>query len=151
MKRWVLVCLVLILYACAAQPTPEPTPAPDIPLILKQEDNPYAPQSGDLNKREAGVILTSLNLLERADLDPIRTELNITGSMPSVCNELRVTVDPPDDARRVAIKIYSLVDPNLNCENVFQQFKATLLLGVYSQGQYAVWVNGTYIGEFTSY
>ena len=96
-------------------------------------------------------MITSLNLSERSDLNPIRAELNILGSMPSVCNELRIKFNPPDTAYRVNIEIYSLVDPNVNCDNVFQQFKTTIMLGLYSQGQYTVWVNGAYVGDFTSY
>jgi hypothetical protein len=151
MKRIALLFPLLFLSACLAQPVIVPTSTPDIPLILKQEDNPYAPLVEDLNKRRAEVILTSVNLLERTDLTPLRTELNILGSMPSVCNELRIKVNPPDNSYRVYVEIYSLVDPKLKCDNVFQQFKTTILLGVYSQGQYSIWANNTYIGDFTSY
>ena len=127
------------------------TPTPEIPLLLKQEENPFAPQTEDVGKQQAGVILTSLNLLERSDLDPLRVELNILGSMPSVCNELRVKFNPPDAAYQIFIEIYSLVNPIVNCDNVFQQFKTTILLGLYSRGQYTVWVNDAYVGDFTSY
>ncbi len=151
MKRSILLFLALILSACITQPAPEVIPTAGRPLVLRSEDNPYAPQTGDIDKQQAGVILTSLNLLERTDLVPVRTELNILGSMPSVCNELRVKVNPPTTDYQVRIEIYSLVDSGLNCENVFQQFKTTITLGIYSQGQYSVWVNGTYIGVFTSY
>ncbi len=151
MKRSILLILAFLLSACIAQPALEPTPTAGAPLMLKSEDNPYAPQTDDIDKQQAGVILTSLNLLERTDLVPVRTELNILGSMPSVCNDLRVKVNPPTDDYRVFIEIYSLVDSGLNCENVFQQFKTTITLGIYSPGQYTVWVNGTYIGIFTSY
>ena len=151
MKRIALLFSILLLSACLPQPAIEPTPTADIPLLLKQEENPYAPQVEDLSKQQAGVILTSLNLSERSDLNPIRAELNILGSMPSVCNELRVKFNPPDETYKVDIEIYSLVNPNVNCDNVFQQFKTTILLGLYSQGQYTVWVNDAYVGDFTSY
>ncbi|NOT04356.1 MAG: hypothetical protein HOP27_07120 [Anaerolineales bacterium] len=151
MKRISILFSILLLSACLFQPVVEPTPTADIPLLLKQEENPYAPQVEDLSKQQAGVILTSLNLSERSDLNPIRAELNILGSMPSVCNELRVKFNPPDETYKVDIEIYSLVNPNVNCDNVFQQFKTTILLGLYSQGQYTVWVNDAYVGDFTSY
>lgn len=151
MKRIIFLFLALILSACIAQSTPAPTSTAGAPLVIRPADNPYTPRDEDLNKRQAGAILTSLNLSERSDLNPIRTELNILGSMPSVCNELRIKIDPPDGDYRIFMEIYSLVDPKSNCENVFQQFKATILLGLYSQGQYTVWVNDTYIGDFTSY
>ena len=151
MRFFYATMLCLTLTACLAQPAAEPTPTADIPLLLKQEENPYAPQVEDSSKQQAGVVITSLNLSERSDLNPIRAELNILGSMPSVCNELRIKFNPPDTAYRVYIDIYSLVDPNVNCDNVFQQFKTTIMLGLYSQGQYTVWVNGAYVGDFTSY
>jgi hypothetical protein len=151
MKRIALLLPILFLSACLAQPVIVSTPTPDLPHMLKQEDNLYAPLVEDLNKRRAEVILTSVNLLERTDLTPLRTELNILGSMPSVCNELRIKVNPPDNSYRVYVEIYSLVDPKSKCDNVFQQFKTTILLGVYSQGQYSIWANNTYIGDFTSY
>jgi hypothetical protein len=151
MKRFALLFPILLLSACLAQPVIESTPTPNIPLLLKQEDNPYAPQPQDSGKTQAGVILTSLDLSERSDLNPVQTELIILGSMPSVCNELRANVNPPDNTYRVFVEIYSIMDPKLKCDNVFQQFKATLLLGVYSAGQYSLWVNDTFVGNFVAY
>lgn len=151
MKQSIILFLALLLSACVAQPTLEPSATTSAPLVLRSEENPYAPQAGDLDKQQAGVILTSLDLLERTDLDPVRTELSILGSMPNVCNELRVKVNPPDDSYNVYIEIYSLIDPKENCDNVFQQFKAQITLGIYSQGRYSLWVNKIYIGDFTSY
>ena len=151
MKKFALLFQIVILSACLAQPIIESTPTPNIPLLLKQDDNPYAPQPQDSVKTQAGVILTSLDLSERSDLNPAQTELIILGSMPSVCNELRVNVNPPDNTYRVFVEIYSIMDPKLKCDNVFQQFKTTLLLGVYSAGQYSLWVNDAFVGNFVAY
>ena len=146
-----VLCFALLLSACFAQPTPEPTPTPSGPLVISPEENPYAPKPEDASMIQAGVILTSLDLSEIADLTPLRTRLTILGSMPSVCNELRIKVNPPDNTYRIDIEIYSIVNPNLNCENVFQQFETSILLGEYSAGQYSIWVNNEFVGDIVSY
>ena len=149
--RYFVFSFTLLLSACFAQPAPDPTPTPSRPIVITPEENPYAPKPEDVSKTKAGVILTSLDLSEMADVTPIRTELTILGSMPSVCNELRIKVNPPDDTYRIDIEIYSMVDPDLNCENVFQQFETTILLGEYSPGQYSIWVNNELVGDLVSY
>ncbi len=131
--------------------TPQPTLTPVAPQVISAEENPYAPQIGDEKKILAGVIVTAVNLSERVELNPARVQVNFLGSMPSVCNELRLQVNPPDMEYRIVIEAYSLSDPNINCENVFQQFETNILLGVYSPGRYFIWVNDEYIGDFILY
>ena len=151
MKRTLFLLLILITSACAAKPTPEPTPTASAPYVLKQEENPYAPKPEDLSLKQDGVILTSTSLSERFDLTPIRAELHILGSMPSVCSELRIKVNPPNIKYQISIEIYSVSDSKLKCENVFQQVDTTILLGAYSAGQYSVWVNESFVGSIASY
>ena len=151
MKRTLFLLLILITSACATKPTPEPTPTASAPYILKQEENPYAPKPEDLSLKQDGVILTSTSLSERFDLTPIRAELHVLGSMPSVCSELRIKVNPPNIKYQISIEIYSVADSKLKCENVFQQVDTTILLGAYSAGQYSVWVNESFVGSIASY
>ena len=151
MKRTLFLLLILITSACAAKPTPEPTPTASAPYVLKQEENPYAPKPEDLSLKQDGVILTSTSLSERFDLTPIRAELHVLGSMPSVCSELRIKVNPPNIKYQISIEIYSVADSKLKCENVFQQVDTTILLGAYSAGQYSVWVNESFVGSIASY
>jgi hypothetical protein len=153
MKRILFLLPILFLSACAAQPTQAPIPTPTIsaPLVLKQEENPYAPKTNDLVLNQDGITLTSLSLSERYDLTPLRAELHLFGSMPSVCSELRIKVNPPDNQYKISIEAYSVSDLKLKCENVFQQVDTTILLGVYSPGQYTVWVNDSYVGDIVSY
>lgn len=105
----------------------------------------------DVNLKEDGVIITSASLSERYDLTPIRAELHLLGSMPSVCSELRIKVNPPDQQYQIMVEVYSVSSIKLNCENVFQQFKVSILLGEYSPGQYTVWVNDNLAGTLASY
>ncbi len=146
-----LLILALLIEACMPVPTPEPTSTPVTPLVLVTADNPYGPQPGDGSLQVATVDMTSIDLVERFDLDPTRVELRILGSVPSVCNELRVEVSLPDDNYQIFVEVYSLVNSKVDCDNVFQQFEATILLGVYSNGRYTVWVNNGLIGDFVTY
>lgn len=150
MKKLTLLILIFILSACVASPTPEPTSTIAAPLVITAEDNPYSPQPGDTALRLTGVVLTSINLVERSDLTPVRVELNLLGSLPSVCNQLRMEVSPPNEQYQIFVDVYSLINPNKNCDNVFQQFEASVLLGAYSPGKYTVWINKGYIGDFVS-
>ncbi len=150
MKRFISFLLALLLSACIAQPTPEATSTPAIPQVITAEDNPYSPLPGDASLRLAGVVLDSINLVERSDLAPTRVELNLFGSLPSVCNQLRVEVSPPNEQYQIFVEVYSLINPNLSCDNVFQQFEDSVLLGQYSPGKYTVWINKGYIGDFVT-
>jgi hypothetical protein len=151
MKVTVFLLLVLILNACATKPTEVPTPATSAPYVLVQEENPYMPKAEDFNLKQDGVILTSLDLSERYDLTPIRADFHVLGSMPTTCSQLRIKVNPPNDKYQINIEIYSISIPLPKCENVFQQIDAVILLGVYSPGQYTVWVNDGYVGDIASY
>ncbi len=151
MRRIIVIGMMLALSACITIPTPAPTATVVAPYILSAEDNPYAPKPGDTSLRVAGVTITSINLIERFDLNPVRAEVDFYGSLPSVCNELRIKVNPPNEKAQVFIDVYSLVNPNIRCDNVFQQFEASVVLGVYSSGRFTVWVNGGLIGDFVSY
>lgn len=148
MKKLQYLFLTFLLSACLAQPVTSLS-TEDIPVLITQEENSYAPQPEDASLIKAGIILTSLDLSDTSQ--PGRTKLTILGSMPSVCNELRVKVNPPNLAYEIAIEIYSIENPNLKCENVFQQVETSILLGEYSPGQYSIWVNSTFVGSIVSY
>lgn len=151
MKKTALIFLTLLISACLAQPAPEPTVTASAPYVIKSPDNPYAPRPQDANLQIGGVELTSIDLAELVDYTPARVELRFLGSLPRTCNDLRIDVAAPDDQHQIFVEIYSLVDINKKCENVFQQFEASVLLGVYSAGRYTVWVNGGLIGDFVTY
>lgn len=154
MKKIALLYFAFLLAGCLAQPAPVPTPIPtateSAPFIIKQEENPYVPRPEDTGKRRVEVILTTTNLFERSDLTPLQNELRIFGSMPSTCGDLRVIINPPNNTYQILVEVYSVVDPILKCENVFQQFEAVVLLGIYSAGRFTIWVNDVYAGDFVS-
>jgi hypothetical protein len=152
MKRIIFLLPALMLGACAAlQPGPQPSPTPGLPFVIRQEENLYAPRLEDVNLKQADVVLTSLNLSERYEQTPIRAELYLLGSIPNVCSELRIKVNPPNGEYQINIEVYSVADIGQECDDVFQQFEVNLLLGEYSPGQYAIWVNGNFVGNMASY
>ena len=151
MKRAAFLFLALIFAACAEAPTPQPTATASSPTILVAEENPYAPEPGDTSLQRAGLILTSIDLSDRTDLTPPRVALNFLGSLPSICHQLRVEMSLPNIQYQIFIEVYSVVNLNQNCENVFQQFEASILFGMYSPGRYTVWINKGYIGDFIVY
>jgi hypothetical protein len=150
-RAYLLILFLPILIACLSAPAAEPTATAIPPREITPGENPYAPQTADLNLQPAGVTVTSVNLSEQFDLAPRRASVSILGYMPGVCNKLRINVNPPDEERRIFIEVYSLMDPGAACESVFQQFEANVLLGTYTDGRYTVWVNGERVGDFVVY
>ncbi|MBX3037857.1 MAG: hypothetical protein KF758_13190 [Anaerolineales bacterium] len=150
MKK-IFLLIFIFISACSVIPTPEPTATAPAPYRITPDENMYAPRPDDLNKQNAGVTITAVNLSEKYEFSPPRATLNILGYMPSVCNELRVNINPPDENFRVFIEVYSLINTNINCDNVFQQFEANILFGYYSAGRYTVWINNALAGDFVSY
>jgi len=143
-----LIFAAFLLAGCLPAPLAEATPTAALPYRITQEENPYAPVTGDPGQQQAEITLTSVTLIERIELEPPRVAVVLQGLMPSVCNELRIEVRPPDESFRIILEAYSLVNPTVQCDNVFQQFEATVLLGTFSPGRYTVWVNETYSGDF---
>lgn len=145
------ILLPMLLSACLPAPTPQPTQTPAAPYRIAPDENPYEPGLKDTGRQVAAVTITSVLLVEKYEYTPPRTAMVITGYMPSVCNELRIEINPPDGQFRVLVEAYSLIDPDIQCDNVFQQFEAEILLGIYSPGRFTVWVNDAPAGDFVSY
>jgi len=150
MKHIIYLFLLIVLSACLPYPTPQSPATIRAPFIIKSAENPYAPKSEDIKMRIGGVILTSLDIIEQTNILPNRVKLFILGSLPRTCNELRVEVSDPNAQYQIFISIYSLINPSVKCENVFQQFEAVILLGVYTEGRYTIWVNKKLVGDFVS-
>jgi hypothetical protein len=151
MRSALVLTLTVLLTGCIPIPTLEATETIPPPARLTPDENPFAPQLEDVNWEVAAVTITAVSLSERYDFTPPRAALNLAGYMPSVCNELRVNISPPDEEYRVSVEVYSLINPTVQCDNVFQAFEADILLGTYSRGRFSVWVNGALMGDFVSY
>lgn len=147
--HWII--FTSLLSACVTVPTPEPTPTITRPFVLVSADNPYILQPGEETLTRAGVEVSSVSLIERVDLDPIRVEVDFLGSLPTTCNQPRMEIGLPNDQYQINIVLYSVVKTGPKCEQVLQQFEANILLGIYSSGRYTVLVNGGLVGDFIVY
>lgn len=146
-----LMLTVFMLVSCTTLPTPEPTATAVVPYRITPDENPFEPGLADVNWQIATVTIVSVGLSEQYEFSPPRAMLSLVGYMPSVCNELRVNINPPDEDFNLYVDVYSLINPDVQCDNVFQQFETSILLGTYSPGRYAVWVNDVLMGDFVSY
>jgi hypothetical protein len=151
MKIIIFLLMMFFISACSVIPTPIPTTTASLPYRITSDENPYIPKVEDVSFQIAGATITAVSLSERYEFTPPRAMLNIIGYMPSVCNELRINIPTPDENFRIFVEVYSLVNDDIECDNVFQQFEANILLGYYSQGRYNVWVNDGLVGDFVSY
>ncbi|HWQ45306.1 MAG TPA: hypothetical protein VN376_00485, partial [Longilinea sp.] len=80
---------------------------------------------------------------------PPQILLQLTGSLPTPCNLLRIEVGQPDEDNDIRVGVYSVVDGNQICTTVLQPFEQGVGLGSYPTGTYQVYVNDTLAGEFT--
>ncbi len=143
--------LAVLLTSCIAAPTVDPTPTAQPPYRITPDENPFEPQLEDVSRQVATVNITSVVFSEQYEYSPPRAAIRFIGYIPSVCNELRIDISEPDEEFNVFIEVYSLINPDVQCDNVFQQFEASVLMGTYSPGRYYVWVNGALAGDFVSY
>ncbi len=103
-----------------------------------------SPEDQKLFKEDAFVEKTEILILESY---PPQFVLNIKGSLPTPCNELRVRIEDPDDKNRIDIEVYSVIDPDKICVQVLEEFEENVPLGTPPPGYYAVFVNGEELGE----
>jgi hypothetical protein len=153
-----------------ATPTPGAKPAPlptspedgvvsatpindEKPPSLGPADKPlptpaYAPQAGDsaLVRDAVYVSETELLLLESF---PAQVVVRLGGALPTPCHELRVAVAAPEAPGKIALDVYSVVDPNRICVQVLKDFEVSVPLGAFAAGNYSVWVNDQAVGEFS--
>ena len=127
------------------EPIPTETASPSLP------GSSYEPQPGDENLTRDTVSLDLSNshvVLSASDLS--QASVILQGNLPDACHKLRAVVSPPDANLTINLEVYSLVDPASTCLAQLEPFSASIQLGNYSNGQYAVNVNGEKLGEFST-
>lgn len=138
-----LTLSLFLLTACA--------PAPDQPV---SSETPSLPQPGDYIPSPAdGALIRSEVYLENASLAtlesyPLQFMLQLNGSLPTPCHQLRIAPSPPDDENNVNVDVYSVVNPGEICIQVLHPFEAAFPLGSFPSGKYSLRVNGELIAEF---
>lgn len=160
-----LITMALILSSCGGQPavlppaqsTPLPAPGlsgPDEPVTgvpggndEKSKEIPYLPQVGDekLERRTAAVESVEILTLESF---PRQITVRIKGTTPTPCHHPRAEVGKPDVDNRIAIEVYSVVDPSAICAQVLAPFEININLGSYPDGKYTLLVNSKEEGRF---
>lgn len=157
---WKIIILIgcLLMAGCGALPASPSTPIenPDTPVISEPNPgttpqgtsmpNQYAPQPGDslLSRSEVYLDSTQINVMESY---PLQFSLQMVGSLPNPCHQLRVKTSPPDAQNRIQVEVYGLVDPGVMCTEVLQAFDITIPLGSFPIGHYSIFVNGSQVGE----
>jgi hypothetical protein len=159
MRIQLLLLVILMVTACAPQtdPTHEPgglppdtavtSPAVDHLPTAETDRNPFAPKPGDELLTRGEVFLDETSLVIRESFPP-QVSLSLKGNLPTPCHELRAVIAPADRENKIAVDVYSVVDPNVVCTQVLQPFAEFIDMGPFSSGHYTVWVNGGLAGEF---
>jgi hypothetical protein len=125
---------------------PNPTSYPPPSGGEDPSPDPYAPRPGDEAKQRGEVYIDSHDILILESFPP-QFRLQVTGSLPTPCHELRAVVDEPDEQNQIHVEMYSLVDPAITCAQVLEPFEASISLGSFESGSYTVFVNGEQVGE----
>lgn len=164
MKRFLIFLLTTtFLYACSGPQTvqtdnpsyPNEPSYPNSPSYPNESATanpmfqPYAPQPSDTALTRGVVYLDSEEILVM-ESSPVQIMLALKGSLPTPCNQLRVSANSPDEQNRIQVDVYSVIDPTQICAQVLEPFDANIRLGSFPPGHYSVWVNGEKIGEFDS-
>ena len=156
-KFWFSLTLSLLwLTACVRinpVETPPGPPSPDDGSVVSPTAggempvrNPYAPGKGDEALQRGTVYIDSTDILTLESF-PLQFQLNVKGSLPTPCHQLRVVVDQPNEQNEIHVSIYSLVDLNTVCTQVLEPFEANIPLGSFPSGKYSVFVNDEKVGE----
>jgi hypothetical protein len=161
-----LLSFVLALAACApaALPADEgvkdiPTSAVDdaaskpdtsaTPLPAGDPEEPSAPRASDAALARAAAFVDSYEVLTLESFPP-QYRIKVKGTLPTPCHQLRMAVGQPDAAGNIDVEVYSVVDPNVNCAQVLQDFEHSVSLGDLPAGkEYVVLVNEQRAGTIT--
>ncbi|MBM3138456.1 MAG: hypothetical protein FJZ98_09755 [Chloroflexi bacterium] len=123
MKIVLSIVLFFFFASCNQSPTPK-----------VMVDNPYAPLKSDND------LILSPAFLEKAVWIVEEHRLNLKGSLPTPCNQLRVSYT--QSKNKLEFEIYSLSNPELICAQMVQPFDVDLFIKDYPQRGINIIVNG---------
>lgn len=153
-----LLLTAMLLAACAPASLPVdggvkdiPTASPDdavskpdpgaTPLPAGDVEDPSAPRASDAALTRSQAFVDSYEVLTLESFPP-QYRIRVKGTLPTPCHQLRMAVSPPDAAGNIEVEVYSVVDPNLTCAQVLQDFEHSVSLGDLPPGrEYVVLVN----------
>jgi hypothetical protein len=159
-KSVILLILFDLLLTACSNPLGEPYPAPGeanqpssspvVPAPGQPYPAPWDPVAGDSNLSRGEAAITEKEI-QVDPSDPSQYSLFLSGTLPTPCHQLRVTVSKPDEKNQIYVEAYSVVDPSEICIQVLESFEENIPLGSFpggSQITYTVFVNGQSIGQF---
>lgn len=127
--------------AVAATPI---TPGAD--FGLQPPSQPYAPQAGDAKLVRGSFFIDRAQIVV-AESFPPQFILSLSGSLPTPCHLLRLTVALQAANHRVLVDVYTLAEPQAVCAQVLQPVSVNVPLGRLPQGRFEVWLNDQPVGE----
>lgn len=153
-KLWFpLLAFMLMFRACTPVRSAKPVSRPrDVHAAQlpdgsgQQTQASYAPVDGDAAMQRGYVKIDSLVLLVSEGY-PHQYQLEMKGTLPTPCHQLRVVVEEPNVESDIHVQVYSIYDPYTVCTQVQNPFDASFPLGEYVRGSYTVIVNGKDVTE----
>lgn len=147
-KIWSFLLVLLVLAEGCTPISRDPgvsalPAASDVPA-----SDPQIPVTGGESTTTADVMIDSL-AIQVSDSFPPQYQLEVKGSLPSSCHQLRTEVELPTMQSEIHVQIYSVYDPYMVCAQAAQPFNASIPLGGYVRGSYTVFVNEKIVGEIT--
>ncbi len=124
------------------QPTTAGTPAGTVQAPA--QPGTTAPTITGIQMKRGGVSLDSKNVAY--DAAQKQAVLNLSGSLPTPCHQLKTDVSQPDAQNRIDVSVYTLVNPTLMCTQVIKPFETAVPLGPLAPGSYTVYVNAVQVG-----
>ena len=147
---FILTALTLALSACGASPDQPVSSDPSYPnpsYPNSTDSNGYTPQDSDASLTRAEAYIDSSELLIMESYPP-QFMLNLKGSLPTVCHQLRINVSSPDAENKIFVDVYTVVSPDTVCIQVLSLFEVNVSLGSFATGHYILFVNGIQVTEF---
>ena len=141
---FLILASALVLSACStvlSGGSPDEPVSSDDPNQGSASPDEWAPQAGDEDLAREEVEINQVDILTLESFPP-QFMLHVTGSKGTPCSELRVVVSDPDEQNRIAVEIYTVIDPAAICIQVLEEFDINIPMGTFEDGEYSVWVNG---------
>jgi hypothetical protein len=123
-----------------------PAPLQPYPQPQQPYPAPWQPQVADQNLQRGEAFVEGMDILVMESF-PRGYTLNLSGTLPTPCHQLRVEVAAPDSQNRIQVSVYSVVDPNVICVQMLAPFEQGIPLQGLPDGKYTVLVNGKEAGN----
>lgn len=127
-------------------PADQAVTAPAYSLPVQPYPAPWQPQTGDQSLQRGEAFVTGMDIRVMESFPP-QFMLDLKGTLPTPCHQLRVEVALPDSQMKIQVSVYSVVDPNVICIQVLAPFDAAIPLQGQPTGEYTVMVNGKTAGS----